>query len=136
VSAIQDIRAILKEDILPLFKAVPLRADKIEKRIDELRSSYKYNGNFYNDLKDGAWLEKIEKPGLMLSLYLKRKWLKEAKFNISYNHTNIMYMRFELIKKWISKKDLGYINSLTRKDRYENDQEAGNQEFMEYMEKK
>ena len=67
---------------------------------------------------------------------LKSKWLDEADFTRSYDHSNIVLMRIELVADELTEADLDRLLDLPTKDSYGNDQSAGMQQFFEFVQKK
>jgi len=67
---------------------------------------------------------------------LKTKWLDEADFTRSYDHSNIVLMRLELVVDELTEADLDRLLDLPTKDSYGNDQSAGMQQFLEFVQKK
>jgi hypothetical protein len=63
---------------------------------------------------------------------LKTKWLDEADFTRSYDHSNIVLMRLELVVDELTDADLDRLLDLPTKDSYGNDQSAGMQQFLEF----
>ncbi|MEK8106515.1 hypothetical protein NKG94_17115 [Micromonospora sp. M12] len=66
---------------------------------------------------------------------LKTKWLDEADFTRSYDHSNIVLMRLELVVDELTEADLDRLLDLPTKDSYGNDQSAGMQQFLEFVQK-
>mgnify|MGYP006928178506 CR=1 FL=1 len=111
---------------------------KIEDDIYNIRKAYKTATAFYKDFENASWLSKqsklksISKPNQRI---LKREWLKDIDFTISYDHSNIDLMRMQIISKVLRKKDLEAIISKPVVDNYGNDQAAGTEMFIRYMKK-
>lgn len=95
---------------------------------------------FYRLFKGGRWLDSITLPEEMKSSFvrrvLKEKWLAEADFTRSYDHSNIMLMRLEVIAEELTSADLDDLLERPTVDSYGNDQEAGMLPFMEFMREK
>jgi hypothetical protein len=103
------------------------------------RQSYRSAGAFYRDFEDGMWLRNLTLPAKVESSavrrVLKTKWLDEADFTRSYDHSNIVLMRLELVADELTKADLDRLLDLPTKDSYGNDQLAGMRQFLEFIEK-
>ncbi|MBO4140165.1 TIGR02391 family protein [Micromonospora tulbaghiae] len=104
------------------------------------RQSYRTAGAFYRDFDDGKWLQSLTLPAKVQSSavckVLKTKWLDEADFTRSYDHSNIVLMRLELVVDELTEADLDRLLDLPTKDSYGNDQSAGMQQFFEFVQKK
>lgn len=104
------------------------------------RQSYRTAGAFYRDFEDGKWLRNLTLPAKVQSSavrkVLKTKWLDEADFTRSYDHSNIVLMRLELVVDELTEADLDRLLDLPTKDSYGNDQSAGMQQFLEFVQKK
>ncbi|MBG6184713.1 uncharacterized protein (TIGR02391 family) [Arthrobacter sp. CAN_A214] len=92
---------------------------------------------FYRVFESGRWLDSITLPDDLRSSsvrrVLKEKWLAEAEFTHSYDYSNIMLMRLQVIAEELSKADLEDLIERPTLDFRGNDQEAGMLEFMQYM---
>ncbi|MFK0071901.1 TIGR02391 family protein [Arthrobacter woluwensis] len=92
---------------------------------------------FYRQFEGGKWLESIDLPEDLKSLsvrrVLKKKWLAEVDFTRSYDHSNIMVMRLEVVADALTQADLDYLLELPTVDARGNDQEAGMLLFLEYV---
>ncbi len=95
---------------------------------------------FYRLFQGGRWLDGITLPEELKSSsvrrVLKEKWLAEADFTRSYDHSNIMLMRLEVIAEELTEADIDDLLGRPTVDSYGNDQEAGMLPFMEYMQEK
>jgi hypothetical protein len=114
----------------------PGKIKVVEDTIMAKRKSYKTAGSFYEDLEDASWIKQV--PGLDTisnrnRKKLKTKWLQDADFTISYDHTNIDLMRLQTVADRLTKRDLDSIISKPTKDNYGNNQAAGNLIFMQFM---
>ncbi|WP_327042822.1 TIGR02391 family protein [Micromonospora ureilytica] len=103
------------------------------------RQGYRTAGAFYRDFEDGKWLRNLTLPAKVQSSavrkVLKTKWLDEADFTRSYDHSNIVLMRLELVVDELTEADLDRLLDLPTKDSYGNDQSAGMQQFLEFIQK-
>ncbi|MEV6306935.1 TIGR02391 family protein [Actinoplanes sp. NPDC051861] len=114
------------------------------KEIEELvlakRRSYRTASSFYHDFEDGKWLRNLRLPAKVESKavrkVLKTKWLDEADFTRSYDYSNIMLMRLELVVDELTQADLDRLLNLPTTDSYGNDQLAGMRQFIEFVQKK
>lgn len=113
---------------------------EIEDLVRERRRSYRTAGAFYRDFEDGQWVQRLKLPPSLESLpvrkVLKDKWLDEADFTRSFDQSNIVWMRLELVADQLAEAELDRLLDLPTKDAYGNDQQAGEQQFLEFFEKK
>ncbi len=104
------------------------------------RQGYRTAGAFYSDFEGGKWLRNLTLPAKVESSavrkVLKTKWLDEADFTRSYDHSNIVLMQLELVVDELTEADLDRLLDLRTKDSYGNDQSAGMQQFLEFVQKK
>jgi len=104
------------------------------------RQSYRTAGAFYRDFEGGKWLRNLTLPAKVESSavrkVLKTKWLDEADFTRSYDHSNIVLMRLELVVDEFTDADLDRLLNLPTKDSYGHDQSAGMQQFLEFVQEK
>ena len=111
---------------------------EIEDLLLAKRRSYGSASAFYRDFANGAWLRSLTTPASLASTSvrraLKKKWLEEADLTLSYDHSNVVFMRFEMIAQELTGADLDYILGLPTKDAHGNDQEAGTLPFLEFIE--
>ena len=64
---------------------------------------------------------------------LKSKWLGEADFTRSFDHSNIVLMRLEVVADVLSKVDIDALLDLPTVDGNGYSQEAGTTLFLEFM---
>jgi hypothetical protein len=64
---------------------------------------------------------------------LKSKWVAEADFTRSYDHSNIVFMRLELVAGELTDEDLDELLSRPTRDKNGHDQQAGVADFLEYL---
>jgi uncharacterized protein (TIGR02391 family) len=111
---------------------------EIEDLVREKRRSYRSAGAFYHEFEDGRWIQGLDLPPSIESTpvrkVLKDKWLSEADFTRSYDHSNVMLMRLELVADQLTKAELDQLLDLPTKDEYGNDQQAGLLQFLEFVE--
>ncbi len=95
---------------------------------------------FYRVFEGGHWLENIDLPEELKSSSVRRvlkdKWLAEADFTRSYDHSNVMLMRLEVVAEELTQANLDDLIERPTVDTYGNDQEAGMLPFMQYMREK
>ncbi len=112
---------------------------KVEEAITNKRRTYANVHSFYADFEDGRWLDDFTLPVTVTSNLrrtLKEKWINEADFAVSYDHTNIDLMRLELVADDLSSADIDGLLDLPTKDKYGNEQGAGILEFLRYIQDK
>lgn len=111
--------------------------EEIEDLVTAKRRSYRTAGAFYRDFEGGRWLGGLTLPTHMSSSAvrkaLKSKWLDEADFTTSYDHSNVVLMRLELVVDQLTQTDLDRLLDLPTKDAYGNDQAAGMWPFLEFV---
>ena len=113
---------------------------QLETLISSKRRSYRTASAFYRDFEDGKWLRNLPLPAKFESSavrkVLKSKWLDEADFTRSYDHSNIVLMRLELVVDALTEADIDRLLNLPTKNSYGNDQAAGMRQFLEFVQKK
>jgi hypothetical protein len=67
---------------------------------------------------------------------LKHKWLSEADFTRSYDHSNIVLMRLEVVADALSKDDVDALLDLPTVDSNGYSQESGTEVFLQYLKEK
>jgi uncharacterized protein (TIGR02391 family) len=111
---------------------------EIEDLVREKRRSYRSAGAFYRDFENGKWLQGLDLPANFdsrpVQTALKDKWLKEADFTRSYDDSNLVLMRLELVADQLTEAELDQLLDLPTKDTYGNDQQAGLLQFLEFIE--
>ena len=110
--------------------------ESIEAAILSQKQSYKTASDFYEDFEEGKWLQSFVPPVVMsisLRKALKRKWLEEADLTKSYDHSNIVLMRLELVAVDLAKNEIDTLLDLPTKDQHGNDQSAGMPQFMKFI---
>jgi uncharacterized protein (TIGR02391 family) len=109
----------------------------IEDAVRDKRHSYPSASAFYRDFDGGKWLRALNVPVNITSSavrkVLKNKWLDEADFTRSYDHSNIVLMRLELVVDELTQADLDRLLELPTQDSYGNDQSAGMLPFLEFV---
>ncbi len=110
---------------------------EIEDLVKAKRTSYRTVGAFYDDFANGKWLQGLTLPAAMSSgsvrRLLKKKWLDKADLTRSWDESNLLFMRLELVVDEISEADIERLLDLPTKDSYGNDQEAGMWPFLEFV---
>jgi uncharacterized protein (TIGR02391 family) len=129
--------ASLAYDLITRYVSDEL-VQEIESLLWERRRSYSNNGAFYRELNDGRCVESIALPSSFGSSavrrFLKEKWLTEADFARSYDHSNMCLMRLELVIEELGKGEIAQLLTRPRTDNYGNDQDAGMFEFLSFVE--
>lgn len=111
---------------------------EVEDLILAKRRSYPTASAFYRDFEGGKWMINTQIPSEVLSSatgrkVLKRKWLNEVDFTLSWDHSNLVLMRLQLVARELSEADLEHLLELPTLDAYGNDQLAGILDFLEYV---
>lgn len=113
---------------------------ELEAMVLAKRRGYRSATRFYNDFEGGKWLKDLPLPAAMKSSsvrrVLKEKWLNDADFTRSYDHSNVVLMRLELVVDELTEADLDHLLELPTKDAFGNDQEAGMLPFLEFVQLK
>lgn len=111
--------------------------NEIEDLVATKRKTYRSVRAFYADFENGKWLQGLDLPVMLTSAsarkVLKAKWLEEADLTQSWDSSNILFMRLELVVDELSGADLDQLLDLPTKDSYGNDQEAGMLPFLEFV---
>jgi uncharacterized protein (TIGR02391 family) len=127
--------ASLSYDLITRYVSDEL-IEKIETLITEERRSYSAT-RFYPAFEGGQWLSRLNLPAELSSpsvrRVLKEKWLGEADFTRSYDDSNIVLMRLEVVADALSKADVGSLLDLPTVDSNGSSQEAGTELFLAYM---
>lgn len=101
-------------------------------------SSYRTASAFYVDFEGGRWLKGLTLPISMRSAALRRalkdKWLSEVDFARSWDHSNFVLMRLQLIADELTAADIDRLLDLPTRDKHGNDQLAGMAQFLEFIE--
>ena len=110
---------------------------EIEEIVLSKRESYASATAFYNDFENGRWLESLALPVNVSSssvrTVLKNKWLHDADFTRSYDHSNVVLMQLELVAGELTSDDIDYLLGLPTHDSRRNNQQAGMQQFLEFI---
>lgn len=110
--------------------------EQLENKIVSIRKSYRTAAAFYKDFDSAAWMKKTPELYRLPKRHqktLKSKWVRETDFTKSFDYTNIDLMKLQVVKKYLTKKDLTELTDQPTVDQYGNDQKAGNLEFMKSM---
>jgi uncharacterized protein (TIGR02391 family) len=117
-------------------------SDEVIAEIEELVRNKRRNLTataFYRVFEDGRWLDSVEFPVDLRSSAVRRvlkdKWLAEADFTRSYDYSNIMLMRLQVVADELSQVNLEDLIERPTLDFRGRDQEAGMVQFMQYMHK-
>lgn len=109
---------------------------KIEDLVAETRRSYSAS-RFYPAFEEGKWMEILTLPSELESSSVRRvlkdKWLGDADFTRSWDHSNIVLMRLELVADELTQDDLDRLLDCPTADSHGNSQEAGMLQFLEYI---
>lgn len=129
--------ASLAYDLITSYVSEDAIAD-VENMILAKRHSYRTTSAFYRDFKGGKWMGSVPFPSAMVSSaavrkVLKRKWLSEVDFTRSWDASNVMLMKLQLVARELSTADVDGLLELPTRDAYDNDQLAGMLEFLEYV---
>lgn len=127
--------ASLSYDLITRYVSEEL-ISQVEDLITAERRSYS-STPFYRVLEGDRWLDSLSLPAELSSASVRRvpkdKWLKEADFTRSFDHSNIMLMRLEVVADAMTMADVDYLLHLPTVDGNGNSQEAGTALCLEYM---
>ena len=114
---------------------------EIEDLVREKRRGYRSANSFYRDFEHGRWLQGFATPSSPSSFEsvpvrkaLKEKWLGEANFSRSWDHSNVVFMQLELVADQLTEGDVDDLIDLPTEDAYGNDQQAGLEPFLAFLE--
>jgi len=111
---------------------------EIEDLVRDKRRAYRSAAAFYRDFENGKWIDGLQLPSSFESTpvrkALKDKWVQDADFTRSWDHSNVVFMRLELVADQLTKAELDQLLDLPTQDSYGNDQQAGLLEFLNFIE--
>ncbi|WGY03334.1 nucleotide-binding protein [Nocardioides sp. QY071] len=111
--------------------------DEAEKVIHEKRRSYRTATAFYRNFEGGKWLKGFKLPPRFRSpsaeMQLKDRWIQEADFTRSWDHSNTVFMQLQLVAGHLTVEEIDRILDLPTTDEYGNDQQAGLNVFLKYV---
>jgi len=111
---------------------------EIEDLVLAKRRSYRSATAFYHDFENGKWLETLDLPvnidSSSVRRVLKKKWLEDADFTRSWDHSNVVLMQLELVAVELTSDEVDLLLDLPNRDSYGNDQEAGMLPFLQFIE--
>lgn len=113
---------------------------EIEEFVRAKWEGYRTAGAFYREFDKGRWMQRAPLPASLASpsvrKALKDKWLDEADFTLSWNHSNLVLMRFQLVVDELTSADIDRLLDLPTIDANGYDQMAGMDTFLEFVEQK
>jgi uncharacterized protein (TIGR02391 family) len=111
---------------------------EIEDLVLAKRRRYRSAAAFYKDFENGKWLKTLSLPvnieSSSVRKVLKKKWLGDADFTRSWDHSNVVLMQLELVAVELTSADIDQLLDLPTRDSFGNDQEAGMLPFLEFIE--
>ncbi len=111
--------------------------DEAESVIREKRRSYGTATAFYRSFEAGKWLKGFKLPPRFRTpsaeMQLKDRWIREADFTRSWDHSNTVFMQLQLVAGHITMEELDQVLDLPTMDDYGNDQQAGLDVFLQYV---
>jgi len=114
----------------------PAVAGEVEQIIEKARGSYSATA-FYRIFANGKWIEALTLPPALASRSvrrsLKQKWVDEADLARSWNASEAVFMRLQIVASEVTAEDIDHLLDLPTKDSYGNDQLAGLEPFLDYM---
>lgn len=130
--------ASLSYDLITRYVSEDL-IKEIEEIVATTRRKYSAT-RFYRVFEDGSWIDALTLPAELASSsvqkVLKEKWLQEADFTRSYDHSNIMLMRLELVVNELNQADVDALLERPTVDHRGNSQEAGMLQFLEFVQQR
>ncbi|MDR7381723.1 TIGR02391 family protein [Promicromonospora iranensis] len=113
---------------------------EIEQLVYDKRDSYGTVSAFLRVYEDAKWLNEVSFPTALKSVSVRRalkdKWLQEADFTVSWAHSTVQFMRFELVVDELTADDIDRLLDLPTVDSYGNDQMDGLDQFLRYVDQK
>lgn len=110
---------------------------EIEDLVFAKRRSYRSASAFYRDFENGRWIQLLDLPANLDSSsvrkVLKKKWLTDADFTRSWDHSNVVLMQLELVASELTPRDIDELLARPTTDSYGNDQQAGMLPFLEFI---
>lgn len=110
---------------------------EIEDLVRAKRRGYRSATAFYKDFENGKWLSTLDLPVNLHSSsvrkVLKKKWIDDADFTRSWDHSNVVLMQLELVAVELTSEDIDRLLDLPTRDSYGNDQQAGMLPFLEFI---
>lgn len=114
--------------------------DEAESIVHGKRRSYATSNAFYRSFEDGRWLKGFKLPPRFRTpaaeIQLKERWIREADFTRSWDHSNEVFMQLQLVARHITTEELDHLLELPTTDDFGNDQQAGLETFLRYLQKK
>jgi uncharacterized protein (TIGR02391 family) len=127
--------ASLSYDLITRYVSEEL-ITQVEDLIAAERRSYSAT-RFYRVFEGARWLGSVTLPNELSSASVRRvlkdKWLGEADFTRSFDHSNIVLMRLEVVADALTKFDIDALLDLPTVDGNGYSQEAGTTMFLEFM---
>lgn len=127
--------ASLSYDLITRYVSEEL-IEGVENLVEATRREYSAR-RFYPALESGAWMESLALPSELKSpsvrRVLKDKWLDDADFTRSYNHSNVVLMLLMLVVSELAPAEIDALLDLPTVDSYGNDQQAGMMPFLEFI---
>lgn len=113
---------------------------EIEEVIRRKRYSYRSATAFYREFSNHKWLDGLELPASIGSTSVRRalkaKWLTDADFTRSWDSSNLVLMRLELLIDDLTAGEIDHLLNLPTQDSYGNDQLAGMEQFLDYAQRR
>lgn len=109
---------------------------QIEEAIRSKRSGYSTVA-FYRAFEDGSWIKDMDASALnhtAVRRILKEKWIGDADFTVSYDHSNIGLMRLQLVEDVLTSDDIDHLLDKPVMGAYGNSQLAGMSGFLRFVE--
>lgn len=114
--------------------------DEAESIVHEKRRSYATTNAFYRNFENGRWLKGFKLPPRFRTpsaeMQLKARWIREADFTRSWDHSNEVFMQLQLVAHHMTAEELDHLLELPTTDDYGNDQQAGLETFLQYLQEK
>jgi predicted nucleotide-binding protein len=111
--------------------------DEVEEIIHEKRRMYSTASAFYRSFENGRWLKGFKLPPRFRTpsaeMQLKERWIREADFTRSWDHSNTVFMQLQVVADHITMEELDHLLDLPTTDDYGNDQQAGLDTFLKYI---
>ena len=111
--------------------------DEAENVVLEKWRSFGTASAFYRAFEGGRWLKGFKLPPRFRSpsaeVQLKERWIQEADFTRSWDHSNLVFMQLQLVARHITTEDLDHVLDLPSTDEHGHEQQAGLDGFLQYL---
>lgn len=131
----------LAYDLISDNKPAPTDSDidAIGEQLRSIRSRFSV-AQFYPTLKSGSWIREFKVPDLMSTRRNKERlrdiWMDDSDFSVSYDRSNIEFMKFELVVDSLNRHVIDAIIKKPGDGGNGGDQKVGLEEFLSFVKEK